>query len=834
MHYEVDAVSTEQIIHRLKHYLPSQAPLKDFIHHNTLHAFQEEPFFDALRKGKVMFGYQTSFNLQQFRVLFSEGRINEIILRRIVTEEKGNLHAETWIHRMLYEHITDPSESRIGKLRQNWKLVYGVNLDSLVHPTLFRLLGSYLDQGISIWNFPAGNKGFLHALRKLESKSYVSIFKSRRVVKLLQDESLHMEQLLYMLVGNESYYEQYLFDQQMMHPGWSGMVSYLEDHPESLIDRKIISLHDLIMVELLLEIDRLDDRLGVHWAPLAFSLQEEPPALFEPVPQTMYDEVLMLWQKAYEWSYYDEVLGGIKLAVQNYPHNSPEKKSFQALLCIDDRECSFRRYLENADPGCETYGTPGFFGVEFYYQPEHGKHTTKLCPAPVTPQYLIREKGSKYSLKKDIHYNKHTHSFFGGWLISQTLGFWSALRLFLNIFRPSFAPATASSFLHMHRESSLTIDFSPEESALGGLQVGFKIQEMTDRVERVLRSIGLTHHFAPIIYVVGHGASSVNNTHYAGYDCGACSGRPGSVNARVFSYMANHPEVRSQLKLRGIDIPVETRFVGALHDTTRDEIEFYDVDKLEDASFVRHIKNDQVFRQALQQNAKERSRRFENISLQVSVQDAHDRIKRRSVSLFEPRPELNHATNALCVVGRRSLTDHLFLDRRAFMNSYDYSQDPDGKLLYSILKPAAPVCGGINLEYFFSRVDQYRLGAGTKLPHNVIGLYGVANGVEGDLRPGLPSQMIEVHDPVRLLFIVEQKPEIVASAIRMDKDTLNWFQCEWVNLVVVDPETLQMYQYKNDAFVLYEPISVPAELKEPILSLISRTRDNIPVTILKK
>jgi uncharacterized protein len=54
------------------------------------------------------------------------------------------------------------------------------------------------------------------------------------------------------------------------------------------------------------------------------------------------------------------------------------------------------------------------------------------------------------------------------------------------------------------------------------------------------------------------------------------------------------------------------------------------------------------------------------------------------------------------------------------------------------------------LEYYFSRVDNQKLGAGTKLPHNVMGLIGVANGIEGDLRPGLPLQMIEVHDPVKI------------------------------------------------------------------------------------
>jgi uncharacterized protein YbcC (UPF0753/DUF2309 family) len=83
---------------------------------------------------------------------------------------------------------------------------------------------------------------------------------------------------------------------------------------------------------------------------------------------------------------------------------------------------------------------------------------------------------------------------------------------------------------------------------------------MADRVEGLLKSIGLVKDFAPIVYAVGHGASSVNNTHYAGYDCGACSGRPGSVNARVISYMANHPEVRSILRDRGIEIPAKTTF----------------------------------------------------------------------------------------------------------------------------------------------------------------------------------------------------------------------------------------------------------------------------------
>jgi hypothetical protein len=206
---------------------------------------------------------------------------------------------------------------------------------------------------------------------------------------------------------------------------------------------------------------------------------------------------------------------------------------------------------------------------------------------------------------------------------------------------------------------------------------------------------------------------------------------------------------------------------------------------------------------ALDYNAKERSRRFEFIDTSLSPQKIHCKMRLRSLSLFEPRPELNHATNALCIIGRRNLTKNLFLDRRAFMNSYDYSIDPEGNYLFNVLKTAAPVCGGINLEYFFSRVDNHKLGAGTKLAHNVMGLFGVANGIDGDLRPGLPSEMIEIHDPVRLLFIVEQFPEVILNVIQRLYAVYEWFINEWIHLVAANPETHELSVFKNGEFVPY-------------------------------
>lgn len=814
------------VLHQLAHFLPAQAPLKDFIHHNTLHGFQNLKFNRAIYSASTIFGYRVSLSLAEYREHYKTGRILPAILDKVIVERKGADHLQEWKGKLLNGDY-HKSSPRIGSLRANWKRQYRIDMDSLVHPLLFRVLCSYLDQGISIWAFPVWNKGFLASIREMEKRSFTSFFKGKRAKKLLIGGQYEIKRLLKILVGtDESLYEHYLFDQQFSHQGWSGMVATIEREPQTLLDHKKITLHDLIVFELLLEIDAMDDHFGEEWLPLDRVITSNPEPLLAEVPTTELDEVTSLWQEAFEWSYYDEVLLGLKQTIHEPRKDS---HSFQAMFCIDDRECSLRRYLEAEDLTCETFGTPGFFGVEFYFQPDHGKFYTKLCPAPVTPKYLIKEIGIRRKHAKDSNFTKHSHSLFSGWLISQTLGFWSALQLFINIFKPSMGPATATSFSHMDRRSKLTIENKKLEHRENDLQVGFTLEEMANRVEGLLRSIGLIKNFSPLVYVLGHGSSSVNNPHFAAYDCGACSGRAGSVNSRVICHMANHTQVRAILSERGLSIPDETQFVGGLHDTTRDEVMFFDVDALNGKNIELHSKNERVFMKALDLNAKERSRRFESVNSHLSAEIIHEKIRIRSVSLFEPRPELNHATNSLCIVGRRALTKHLFLDRRSFLNSYDYATDLDGKLLFGIMRPLGPVCGGINLEYFFSRVDNQKLGAGTKLPHNVMGLFGVANGIDGDLRPGLPSQMIEVHDPVRLLIVVEHFPEIVLQTIQKQADTYEWFINEWVHLVAIHPETRELFEFKEGGFVSYLPIKHQLETISNLSSVLETHEDNLPV-----
>ncbi|UPT68452.1 MAG: DUF2309 domain-containing protein [Sphingobacteriales bacterium JAD_PAG50586_3] len=816
-----------EVLHNLKHFLPAQAPLKDFIHHNTLHAFQHLKFDTGIRNASEIFGYNVSLSIDEYRQLYQSKKIREDVLEKIIANKKGIAAVSDWKGRLINHQYQSPGLPRIGRLRDNWKREFQIDLDSLVHPILFRVICSYLDQGISIWNFPVLDKGFLASLRELEKGSYTSFFKTERARKLLLSGDDELENLLHILVGDETLYEQYVYDQQFAHQGWSGMVAATEEQPQTLLDHKKITLHDFIVFELLLEIDALDFSFGTIWSPLALKIKQRPSPLFGPVEDTELIEALTIWQEAFEWTYYDEVLAGIKSTHSG--DGEKTKTTFQAMFCIDDRECSLRRYIEKFDNNCETFGTPGFFGVEFYYKPQGGKFYTKLCPAPVNPKYLIKETSDGGKRGKEHHMNKRSHSLFQGWLISQSLGFWSAAKLFFNIFRPTMSPATASSFKHMHKHAKLVIENEGPTHTESHLQVGFTVDEMVTRVENLLKSIGLVKDFAPVVYVIGHGSSSVNNPHYAAYDCGACSGRAGSVNSRVLCYMANHTKVRHQLELRGINIPNTTQFVGGLHDTTRDEIVFFDEATLSIANAAAHKQNESVFSNALDLNAKERSRRFMSINTHLSAQKIHEKIRTRSVSLFEPRPELNHATNTLCVVGRRALTKNLFLDRRAFMNSFDYTVDPDGKYLLNILKAAAPVCGGINLEYYFSRVDNQKLGAGSKLPHNVMGLIGVANGIDGDLRPGLPSQMIEMHDPVRLMIIVEHFPDVVLDVIKRDEATYQWFINEWVHLVAVNPESQAFFLFKDGAFTPYYPTANSIATVADLTPLLESHADNLPI-----
>ncbi len=116
-----------------------------------------------------------------------------------------------------------------------------------------------------------------------------------------------------------------------------------------------------------------------------------------------------------------------------------------------------------------------------------------------------------------------------------------------------------------------------------------------------------------------------------------------------------------------------------------------------------------------------------------------------------------------------------------------------------------PVCAGINLEYYFSFVDSAGYGCGSKLPHNITSLLGVMDGAASDLRSGLPWQMVEIHEPVRILFVIETTPEAMLRLLAKNPPLRELVENDWVQLAVLDPHSAKIRLFGGGQFRHYEP-----------------------------
>jgi uncharacterized protein YbcC (UPF0753/DUF2309 family) len=184
------------VVHELKHYLPAQSTLKDFIHHNTLHAFQDQKFHAGIRNAAEIFGYKVSLQLDEYREAFAKGKIRKDVLEQVIAENHGEESGTEWMKRLLEKEYDQNARPLVGRLRNVWRTSFHIDLDTLVHPTLFRILCSYLDQGISIWDFPVHESTFLGSIRTLEQKAFSSFFRTKRAKKLLTEGKCTIENLL--------------------------------------------------------------------------------------------------------------------------------------------------------------------------------------------------------------------------------------------------------------------------------------------------------------------------------------------------------------------------------------------------------------------------------------------------------------------------------------------------------------------------------------------------------------------------------------------------------------------------------------------------------------
>lgn len=500
----------------------------------------------------------------------------------------------------------------------------------------------------------------------------------------------------------------------------------------------------------------------------------------------------------------------------------PPSPAFQVVCCLDEREESFRRHLEEVSRHAETFGAAGFFGMAMYYRGAGEAHFTPLCPIVVRPQHWViedvadggEENGqliaeTRRALGMATHrFHRGSRSVASGTLLAGAVGVLATFPLVGRILFPRLAARIRKRLgrvVQPPQATRLRIERRDDASGPENGHLGFTVDEMTDAAERLLRDIGLTSGFARLLLFLGHGSNSLNNPYNSAYNCGACGGSAGGPNARAMAAILNDPRVRAALAARGLHLPQQTVAVGGCHNTCNETVTFLDLDQIPSSHRAEYEQARQAIEAACDRNAHERCRRFMSAPLTLTFAEARKHVEERAEDLAQTRPELGHATNALTIVGRRERTRGLFLDRRAFLTSYDPTQDDaDCTVLTRILQAVFPVCAGINLEYYFSKVDNFGFGSGTKLPHNLASLLGVMDGAASDLRTGLPWQMVEIHEPVRSLFVIETRPENMLKIIDRCEGIGRMCRNGWVQLAVLHPETGQVSVFRGGGFEPYE------------------------------
>jgi hypothetical protein len=72
---------------------------------------------------------------------------------------------------------------------------------------------------------------------------------------------------------------------------------------------------------------------------------------------------------------------------------------------------------------------------------------------------------------------------------------------------------------------------------------------------------------------------------------------------------------------------------------------------------------------------------------------------------------------------------------------------------------------------------------------------------------------------------------VLLDTIQRSSETYEWFENEWVHLVAVNPETRELYYFKDGKFAPYEPIKRKINVMPDVTRLVeeSLSTENLPV-----
>ncbi len=484
-----------------------------------------------------------------------------------------------------------------------------------------------------------------------------------------------------------------------------------------------------------------------------------------------------------------------------------ERPAAQAIFCIDVRSEVYRRNLELVAPKVETLGFAGFFAFAVRFLPLGHNQARAQCPVLIPASHTVmetvqdhakavRQRGIAYQVSQAWKAFKlgaiSCFSFVG------PIGLAYLPKLFTDAFgltRPEPHPEQAGLPARLGQARQVSLDPAEVE----GLAVGFSLEEQVSMAQSALQAMSLTEGFARLVLLVGHGSSTVNNPHATGLDCGACGGQSGEANAKVAAAVLNRPAVRAQLAENGLEIPADTCFVAALHDTTTDEVTLFGTEALPESHAAEVEQLRLWLAKAGHTTRTERATRL-GIGAGAAVDAA---VIARSKDWSQVRPEWGLAGCHAFVVAPRRRTLNLDLGGTSFLHSYEWQQDEGFGVLELIMTAPMVVTSWINLQYYASTVDNRHFGSGNKTLHNVVGGIGVLEGHTGDLRTGLPWQSVHdgtqyQHLPQRLNVIIEAPLEAMNGVLAKHPSVQALCDHGWIHLLAMDDRGRVSHRYLGE------------------------------------
>ena len=479
----------------------------------------------------------------------------------------------------------------------------------------------------------------------------------------------------------------------------------------------------------------------------------------------------LIWQRAAELASHAPLLK--QLAAQPAA-NEIGAADIHAVFCIDVRSEPMRRALEQALPGASTAGFAGFFGLPLAIRFAGEDHSQPRLPGLLAPSWEAimppREKGLQ-------EWGSFQRAPLSSFTLVESAGLGKAGKLLRKAF-PGRRRATLA-------ELDPWLNDKDQAMVSAGRQLN--TDDIVAMLEKLLPAMGLGQRFPRNVLLIGHASHSSNNPQASALQCGACGGHGGHLHVLLLSDWLQRPVVRAGLAARGWAIPAATQFLPVLHLTHSDELLVLQADGQSPAQQQRGLQLQPLLDEA-GQLARSRRAGQDGIPAAIDSGKLLSLLRQKGHHWAETRPEWGLAGNHSFIAAPRSRTAMLDLQGRAFLQEYDWRQDPQASQLAAIFGGPLVVAHWINMQYFAAVADPRRYGSGNKLLHNVVGgRIGVFEGNSGDLRIGLSMQSVHDgsqwrHAPLRLAACIDAPARLIKLALERQPEVATLVKRRWLHL----------------------------------------------------